>query len=63
MTRISREDRSAAPFLPDEADALAAFTIGAASVNHLDDVTGSIEAGKLADLMSSTGTCSRRTQA
>jgi predicted amidohydrolase YtcJ len=32
-------------------DALAAFTIGTAYVNHLDDRTGSVEAGKLADLV------------
>jgi predicted amidohydrolase YtcJ len=41
-------------FLPDErvdlATAIAAFTIGSAYVNHLDDVTGSIEVGKFADL-------------
>jgi hypothetical protein len=41
-------------FLPDErldlATAIAAFTIGSAYVNHLDDVTGSIEVGKHADL-------------
>jgi predicted amidohydrolase YtcJ len=34
----------------DLATALAAYTIGSAFVNHLDDVTGSIEVGKLADL-------------
>ncbi|HSO28348.1 MAG TPA: amidohydrolase, partial [Candidatus Sulfomarinibacteraceae bacterium] len=55
VTRISPERRSAEPFLPEEAlalpDALAAFTIGSAYVNHLDDRTGSIEAGKLADLV------------
>ncbi len=43
------------PFLPDERldlpTAIAAFTIGSAFVNHLDDVTGSIEPGKLADLV------------
>ncbi len=37
-------------FLPDErldlATAIAAFTMGSAYVNHLDDVTGSIEVGK-----------------
>ena len=41
-------------FLPDERldlpTALAAFTMGSAYVNHLDDQTGSIEFGKLADL-------------
>jgi len=41
-------------FLPDEridlATAIAGFTIGSAYVNHLDDVTGSIEVGKHADL-------------
>ncbi|MGZ8650650.1 MAG: amidohydrolase [Actinomycetota bacterium] len=41
-------------FLPEEridlATAIRAFTMGAAYVNHLDDVTGSIEAGKYADL-------------
>jgi predicted amidohydrolase YtcJ len=42
-------------FLPDERiglhDALAAFTIGSAYVNHADDVSGSIEVGKDADLV------------
>jgi predicted amidohydrolase YtcJ len=41
-------------FLPDERleliDALAAFTSGSAFVNHLDDVTGTLEVGKDADL-------------
>jgi predicted amidohydrolase YtcJ len=41
-------------FLPDERldliDALAGFTCNAAYVNHLDDETGTIEHGKLADL-------------
>jgi predicted amidohydrolase YtcJ len=41
-------------FLPDErldlATSIAAFTMGSAYVNHLDDVTGSIEIGKCADL-------------
>ncbi len=45
----------AQPFLPDERlglpEAIAAFTMGSAYVNHLDDVTGSIEVGKLADLV------------
>jgi predicted amidohydrolase YtcJ len=41
-------------FLPEErldlATAIAAFTMGSAYVNHLDDDTGSIEVGKYADL-------------
>jgi predicted amidohydrolase YtcJ len=41
-------------FLPDERldlpTALAAFTMGSAFVNHLDEQTGSIEPGKFADL-------------
>jgi predicted amidohydrolase YtcJ len=41
-------------FLPDQRldlpTALDAFTRGSAFVNHLDDRTGSIEVGKLADL-------------
>jgi predicted amidohydrolase YtcJ len=45
----------AEPFLPDQslelAEVLAAYTIGSAYVNHLDDETGSIERGKLADLV------------
>lgn len=45
----------AEPFLPDQrldlAQALAAYTIGSAYVNHLDDVTGSVEHGKAADLV------------
>jgi hypothetical protein len=43
------------PFLPAEridlATALAAFTIGSAYVCHADRLTGSIEAGKQADLV------------
>jgi predicted amidohydrolase YtcJ len=45
----------AEPFLPEQAldlaEALAAYTIGSAYVNHLDDETGTIEPGKLADLV------------
>lgn len=45
----------AEPFLPGQslelAEALAAYTIGSAYVNHLDDETGTIEAGKLADVV------------
>lgn len=43
------------PFLPEQritlAQAVRAFTMGSAFVNHLDDRTGSIEVGKLADLV------------
>jgi predicted amidohydrolase YtcJ len=43
------------PFLPSQrlelAVALAAYTAGSAYVNGLDDVTGTIECGKLADLV------------
>jgi len=42
-------------FLPRERiglhDAIAAFTIGSAYVNHADDVSGSIEVGKAADFV------------
>ncbi|MDQ6793898.1 MAG: amidohydrolase [Chloroflexota bacterium] len=55
VTRVQNEHRGRkAPFLPNEAldlaDALAAFTMGSAYVNHLDAETGSIEPGKLADI-------------
>ena len=43
------------PFIPEERidlpEALAAFTINAAYVNFQNDKTGSIEPGKLADLI------------
>jgi len=43
------------PFLPDQRldlpTALAAATMGSAYVNHLDDLSGSIEVGKRADLV------------
>jgi len=49
------ESGDAVPFLPNEAvdleTAIRAFTMGSAFVNHLDDVTGSIEVGKYADLV------------
>ncbi len=55
VTRVSREHRDREPFLPHQAidlpEALAAFTIGSAWVNHLDAIAGSIEVGKLADLV------------
>jgi predicted amidohydrolase YtcJ len=43
------------PFLPEQAisleDAVRAYTAGSAYVNHLDADTGTIEVGKLADLI------------
>ncbi len=49
------DEREDEPLLPDEritlAQAIRAFTMGSAYVNHLDDVTGSIEVGKFADLV------------
>jgi hypothetical protein len=54
VTRVPDTRRDAEPFEPDERldpiDALAAFTIGSAYVNHLERETGSLEAGKRADL-------------
>ena len=55
VTRISPEHRDLLPFLSDEAidleSALRAFTMGSAWANHRDETTGSIEVGKLADLV------------
>jgi predicted amidohydrolase YtcJ len=55
VTRVSPELRDREPFLPDQRIdlhvALAMFTVGSAWVNHLDDRTGTVEAGKLADLV------------
>ncbi len=54
VTRIPPDERHLEPFIPNERvdlpTALDAFTIGAAYVNHLDDDTGSLEVGKLADI-------------
>jgi predicted amidohydrolase YtcJ len=54
-TRVNEVTRSGEAFLPDERlsldEALAAFTIGSAYVNHLEAESGSIEVGKLADLV------------
>jgi predicted amidohydrolase YtcJ len=53
--RVAPDDRDASAFLPDERltldQALEAFTLGTAYLNHLDADTGSIETGKLADLV------------
>ncbi|MFE5124826.1 amidohydrolase [Streptomyces sp. NPDC056669] len=48
-------DAPGAPFYPEQAlslaEAFTAYTAGSAWVNHLDDVTGTIEEGKYADLV------------
>ncbi|MDX1390681.1 MAG: amidohydrolase family protein, partial [Acidobacteriota bacterium] len=55
LTRRGTADEEWDVFIPEERielhDALAAFTINAAYVNHLEEQTGSIEVGKLADLV------------
>ncbi|HEY1331126.1 MAG TPA: amidohydrolase [Actinomycetota bacterium] len=54
VRRVSPDRRGHEPFYPHERidlrTALGAFTMGSAYVNHLDDQTGSLEPGKLADL-------------
>jgi len=55
VNRVWHEQRGTEVFLPDQRlpliDALAAFTAGTAYVNHLEDDTGTLEPGKLADLV------------
>jgi predicted amidohydrolase YtcJ len=55
VTRVLHPERDTEPMLPDERldleTAVAAFTRGSAYVNFLDDETGTIEPGKLADLV------------
>ena len=55
VRRVDPDHREREPLLPDEtldlATALRAYTMGGAWANHLDDMTGSIEEGKLADLV------------
>jgi predicted amidohydrolase YtcJ len=55
VRRVAPETRDLPSFLPEERlrldHALAAFTIGSAFVNHLDAETGTLEVGKLADLV------------
>jgi predicted amidohydrolase YtcJ len=55
VTRVADESRGLrAPFLPEQAltleESIRGFTMGSAFVNHLDEDTGSITVGKLADL-------------
>jgi predicted amidohydrolase YtcJ len=55
VNRVDPGDRAAEPFLPEErvtlSQAIEAFTLGSAFVNRLDDVTGTMEPGKSADLV------------
>ena len=55
VTRVYPETREQEPLLPEEAldlpTALRTFTAGSAYVNFLDSETGTIEPGKLADLV------------
>ncbi|HEU4448979.1 MAG TPA: amidohydrolase [Gaiellaceae bacterium] len=55
VTRAPPDDRGAEPLLPGEAldleTALETFSAGSAYVNFLDEETGTIEPGKLADLV------------
>jgi predicted amidohydrolase YtcJ len=55
VTRMPIKDQSVGPFLAQERvalhDALVAFTRGSAFVNHQEKETGSIEVGKMADLV------------
>ena len=55
VTRTAPDTRDREPLLPQEAldlpTALQTFTAGSAYVNFLDDETGTIEPGKLADLV------------
>jgi predicted amidohydrolase YtcJ len=55
VTRVPHDGPGRDPFLPGQrvglTQALDAFTRGSAFVNHLDDMTGSLEVGKLADLV------------
>jgi len=53
--RVAPPIGSGRTLLPEErislAEAVEAFTLGSAIANHLDDVTGTIDVGKLADLV------------
>ena len=55
VTRTPPDDRGSEPLLPGEAldldTAVRTFTAGSAWVNFLDEQTGTIEPGKLADLV------------
>jgi predicted amidohydrolase YtcJ len=55
ITRVDADTHATQPFNPEQAvtleQAINAFTLGSAYVNHQDRETGSVEIGKLADLI------------
>lgn len=55
VNRTVPEGKRGGPFLPEQAltlaQALTAYTAGSAWINHLEDVTGTVETGKYADLV------------
>jgi hypothetical protein len=55
VTRVDPHSNKGQPFLPAERiglnEAIAAYTINAAYLNAIDDMTGSVEVGKYADLI------------
>ena len=55
MTRVDADNHNTEVLNPEQRitleQAITAFTINSAFVNHQDDSTGSIEVGKLADLI------------
>ena len=55
VTRVEAEQHNTEPLNPEQGitlqQAIEAFTINAAFVNHQEHLTGSIEKGKLADLI------------
>jgi predicted amidohydrolase YtcJ len=55
VTRVAPETRDERPLGPEQRlthnQALAAFTVGSAHVNHLDDETGTLQVGRLADVI------------
>jgi predicted amidohydrolase YtcJ len=55
VTRVDPHSNEGQPFLPGERieldEAIAAYTINAAYLNVIDDMTGSVEVGKYADLI------------
>lgn len=55
VTRMGPLGETTKPFLPEQRitleQAIASYTVNAAFVNHLDDITGTVQVGKRADLI------------